>query len=579
MSFYVEFSFSAHVALLESLLNHSRHFVDEVERRLLNVQGRRDFPIRDRHYIEQVLSSCFFDSIPRDLAGLKEQLSAAHRADGFEPVQQEGGAHDFSAAALVAFAYSYWTDSRWPGRNGRMAYAHTIYSVFVLNQLQYLCLRVWDDGHGYATARLREIQDLLDRLNGQSGANVFMRTTRWLLQTAQSPLTRFLQPYFIIANHISRSFEDDERLEIHRAGAVLAGGHLRSQLRYRARESRRPIDDLEVLSVTRNSNSMDVALLLRDLVPLLDAYRIACATDAQENRWTLSNAILQGLSADPELLLTRFDLLGPAAMIEEVFIEREDGRAAYSAFGSSHLHMLSRYRELIGALATQLKEDASRLEPSCGLYSPFGIVYGFCGDILSNMAISRLVSQNTSSLTLEDMFSSDGSLEGKLSKAREWEALPRHSAERARFEHSTEWAAKIFSRLMTALDARASHGDALNASGLHRARLFVVQEGHVAQAAHDFVANAVSAQEHCVTSDLKRALATGATAFPRSQILSDRKEGRFLASVESEGKWFAVSKVLLTVCLCQGKDAVITDVPAAVIDVLRLTCRELLEIV
>jgi hypothetical protein len=79
-------------------------------------------------------------------------------------------------------------------------------------------------------------------------------------------------------------------------------------------------------------------------------------------------------------------------------------------------------------------------------------------------------------------------------------------------------------------------------------------------------------------SDLKRALSTGSTAFPKSQILSDRKEGRFLASVESEGKWFAVSKVLLTTCLCQGKDALIADVPAAAIDVLRLSCRELVEI-
>ena len=51
-----------------------------------------------------------------------------------------------------------------------------------------------------------------------------------------------------------------------------------------------------------------------------------------------------------------------------------------------------------------------------------------------------------------------------------------------------------------------------------------------------------------------------------------------MASVESEGKWFAVSKVLLTTFICQGKDALITDVPAAVIDILRLTCLEFVEI-
>jgi len=150
-----------------------------------------------------------------------------------------------------------------------------------------------------------------------------MHTARWLLPTAQGPLTRLLQPYFIIADHISRSFEDDERLEIHRAGA-----------------------------------------LLRDLVQLLEAYKNACATDAQDNRRTLSDAILQGLSADRGLLLTRLDVLGPATMIEEVFIEREDGRAAYTSYGSSHLQILSKYRELIAGLAAQLREDASHVDPT-----------------------------------------------------------------------------------------------------------------------------------------------------------------------------------------------------------------------
>ena len=90
---------------------------------------------------------------------------------------------------------------------------------------------------------------------------------------------------------------------------------------------------------------------------------------------------------------------------------------------------------------------------------------------------------------------------------------------------------------------------------------------------------AVCAQEHCVTSDLQRALATGATAFPKSQILLDRKEGRFLASVEVDGKWFGVSKVLLTACTSKGKHALITDVPEPVIEVLRLTCPDLLIVV
>jgi len=84
--------------------------------------------------------------------------------------------------------------------------------------------------------------------------------------------------------------------------------------------------------------------------------------------------------------------------------------------------------------------------------------------------------------------------------------------------------------------------------------------------------SSVIAQEHVVTSDVQWALNTGATAFPRSHLLADRQEGRYLASVEHDGKWFAVSKVVLTACLAQGRDAVISGVPASLGDLLRLTC-------
>lgn len=89
---------------------------------------------------------------------------------------------------------------------------------------------------------------------------------------------------------------------------------------------------------------------------------------------------------------------------------------------------------------------------------------------------------------------------------------------------------------------------------------------------------AVPANEHCVTSDVKRALSSGATAFPRSQILIDRNEGRFLASAEIDGKWFAVSKTVLTGILGQGHDAVASDVPGPVIDILTVVCGELIEV-
>ena len=38
-------------------------------------------------------------------------------------------------------------------------------------------------------------------------------------------------------------------------------------------------------------------------------------------RQGLADVILQGLSADSELLITRLDLLGPATVIEDVFVD------------------------------------------------------------------------------------------------------------------------------------------------------------------------------------------------------------------------------------------------------------------
>jgi hypothetical protein len=110
--------------------------------------------------------------------------------------------------------------------------------------------------------------------------------------------------------------------------------------------------------------------------------------------------------------------------------------------------------------------------------------------------------------------------------------------------------------------------------------LFVVEESRTLESAPDGFppSGSVPAQEHCVTSDLPRALSSDATAFPRSQILSDRNEGRFLASAETSGKWFGVSKIVLTACTSQGQDALITDVPPLVVDVLRLTCPNLVVI-
>jgi hypothetical protein len=266
-------------------------------------------------------------------------------------------------------------------------------------------------------------------------------------------------------------------------------------------------------------------------------------------------------------------------MIEELFIERgNDGRARYTEMGRVQAELLGEYRELIGRLADFLKCDAPALAPSQDKYSPYGICYGFVADLLSNMALDTLLPQAPSGLSFEEMFASRGSLDAKLARARMWAELPKRAGERDHFYHSSEFAAQNFSRLMTALDARSLRKTDLNASNHPDARIYVVAESDLVESLPEgsLPAGISRVEEHCYTSNFSRALSGAMTAVPAKQILVDRNEGRFLASDEVGGEWFAVSKVILTLFTSQGRDVLISSVPRGIIDVLRLTCPGLI---
>src|SRR4051812_13967540 len=146
-----------------------------------------------------MFNDCFFEStrLPRNLSRLNGQLSAARLADGFEAAAGDGYSRELDLVELVLRAYHHWDRDRWPGRTGRIAYAQSLYSAFVLRQLEQLTLRIWDEDPERASERLRQIQCLLDGLNASPMRLV--RDARWLLQTAQGPLTKHLGPYFAVA--------------------------------------------------------------------------------------------------------------------------------------------------------------------------------------------------------------------------------------------------------------------------------------------------------------------------------------------------------------------------------------------
>jgi hypothetical protein len=564
------FSFVDHVELLQHFLAKRREIVDEIDRRLLNLKGKATRQHASRGSWAVMLNGCFKAS------RLSGELETARVADGFEPVPADGYARDLDPVDLMLRAHHHWDQTRWPGRNARLIYAQSLYAAFMLRQLERLSLRIWDEGSGAAAERLQRVQHVLDLLNA-GGAPPRVRDARWLIQSAQSSLTKHVKPYFTIAERIAGSFTNRDRLEIHKAGATLAGGHLRSQLRHRSWQTGWTVDDPQLLAITRLSNSMDMALLVGDLIPLLDAYSAACDRQDNRERLALADAILQGLSADPELLLTRLDLLAPSTVIEDLFVDRSDGgHARYAPMGEAHLKRVKRYCEVIGHAAESLRQDAALLDPSEAAYSPLGIVYGFCADIVSNMVLNTLRSSSSTDLSLEDVFISGERLEEKSMQAQEWQRLPKGEGERDPFEHSTEWAGQMFDRMLAGLRARAARRTVLNASSSPSARVYVVPRGVALESPGNnaLPAGIVSAQEHCLTSDSTLARATGATVLSKNRLAADRAEGRFLASANVDGDWFGVGKAVLTMCTSRGHDALIRDVPPGVVEVLRLVCPE-----
>ena len=59
-------------------------------------------------------------------------------------------------------AFYVWRQTRWPGRNGRVRFAHTLFNLYVIRCLELLSMRVWDAGASGASERLAQVQDVLD---------------------------------------------------------------------------------------------------------------------------------------------------------------------------------------------------------------------------------------------------------------------------------------------------------------------------------------------------------------------------------------------------------------------------------
>src|SRR5690606_6400767 len=259
-------------------------------------------------------------------------------------------------------------------------------------------------------------------------------------------------PYFNVAEHIATSLQEADRLEIHRATIALAGGHLRSQLRYYNMQGT-PLDESSLVLSSRRSNALDFSMTVQGLVPLLVAHEEACRLDDRDRRRLLAGAILQGISADPELFVNRVDLLGPYTMIEPLFVTVDAASgAALTPMGNRHVELLQDYAVRMAAAAPRLHEDCPGFRPRPGIYSPLGVMYGFSANITEHMTLRTLGPDAAPPFSLEDAFVEGVPGDGRLEWVSGWRRLPHVRRDvQQMYEYPQQFAEEIFARITAAL--------------------------------------------------------------------------------------------------------------------------------
>jgi hypothetical protein len=569
--------FHSNVELLRLFLTNRADIVESIEA-VLNAQRKPVGYLQDHSLLSRHFEDCFFAraGVTASQTRLRGQLEEAHWAGGFRPRQVQSLHNDLiHPAEMMIRGFYCWQQTRWPGGNGRMHYAHTLFNLYVLRCLQFLSMRLWDAvPAASAGGRLAEIQSVLDELWRSSPADqpVIVRDARWLIPLAQSLITDELAPYLEVAQQVTETLPEADVLEIQKAHVRMLGGHLTSQIRYYCTKEGAPgvsMNEHSVVLRTRASNALDFVLLVQGLVGLLKAYDCALQSGDERMRLDMAGAICQGISADPELFLNRIDLLSAYSMIEHVFIETDpEGHIVYSPQGQRHAGLLKEYGALMDRLITSLlRDDFPRFRPVDGGCSPYGVIFGLPSHLIEHMALKALQHDAETRFTLEDVFDDDvfhdaGTSAAKLAWVNGWRKLPHIDREAQRlYDYPQQFAEEVYGRMESELAGKGRGGS-------RTGRLYIMS-GDDPSAITELPAR------YFGSSDKQMVAAHRAEPYDRAQLLAGRREGHFLVSYETPGGWIALKKDLLTEVLGAGRDARIVGLPVDAARVLRLMCTDL----
>ncbi len=566
---------TAQIELLHFFLAHRDDIVEQIQG-LLNAQRKPIEYLRDRSLLSRHFEDCFFtlSGMSPSQTRLRGQLEEAHWASGFRP-REMPGLHNglIDPAEMMTRIFHLWQQTRWPGRNGRVRYAHTLFNLYVIRCLELLSLRLWDDaGSSTAGDRLSQLQGVLDQLWANTPADqpVLVRDARWLIQLAQSPATDDLRAYFDVARNVAETLSEADRIEIRKAGVRMTAGHLRSQTRHLSVKKAVTLHEQSLVLTTRNSNALDFALLIQELVPLLEAYEHACQSEDGQRRLELAGVICQGISADPELFVNRVALLGAYSMLEHLFITtNSEGHVVYTPMGRRHVQLVKEYNARIGRVSKPLAEDCPRFRPVAGAYSPYGVLYGFSSHLIEHMALKASQPDAITRFSLEDVFDDvvvgEDAATGtpdRLTWVNGWRKLPHLTRDVEKlFDYPQPFAEDMFNRLDQALRRRVSD-DEMN--GDVEGSLFILP-GDALQT--DLPIRCIA------SSDTQLVAAQKAVSCDEPSLLSARREGKYVLSYQTPGGWVAVTKDILTEVLGAGRDVTIGGLPPAAAAVLTLMCH------
>ena len=129
--------FAANIELLRLFLARRKDIVEHIEG-VLNAQRKPAQYLQDRPLLARHFEDCFFGApgVTDDQTRLRGRREQAHWDSGVRPRQVSGLHNDLIHPAEMMIRGIYcWQQTRWPGRNGRLRYAETLFNVYLLRCL------------------------------------------------------------------------------------------------------------------------------------------------------------------------------------------------------------------------------------------------------------------------------------------------------------------------------------------------------------------------------------------------------------------------------------------------------------